>query len=872
MDNKPSRGSEWRKWDLHLHSPFTWLDNKYKHNNEGIIGDDEISQFIDTIVNSGLSVIGLTNYFKFDDKDFEIKKRLEEKGITTFLNLEVRLSNVNKAGQMIDYHIIFDNQLPDIDIKNFLASSKAKIGSSEVAFNQLTHDDIEHRASINLDKLLEKLSEDGSGLRGKYLKGFLSRGHGNATSESDKKTHTVYEEITRKSDLILHSSDNEDNLIGDRKYWLKESPYIRPLLQSSDAHALNEIGEKFTWIKADTTFEGLRQIIFEPENRVGISIEKPELKRPYLVIDHVEFSQLNATDTTKIFFNPNLNTVIGGRSNGKSTLTNSIAQQLNHELFTPKDPTTGLGMYTFNNANFNIYWQDGAGVNNDRKIEFIPQDYMIRVAEKDEDRNKLIRSTVETDESNYQKIINFEQSVQENFSAIRQLLEELEIINNQLENLKEPEGDKAGIEKQLKKIDEAIKEQSEKINFSADEQKKYRETIDILRYQINRKRLAESNLKSLEFIRANSISLKIPISETDDSQYNKKVSDILITLEQEVNQKWQEELISIDTEQNKQLIVAQEAIDKIITSADYLKGQANIKNNKELEILSNQQKIESEQLASFTKFQSEKSKLDDKKVAKQNEIRDVYSNFKKYRNQLERTFKAKPADGKIEIAISFSNIPFESEIHYLRGRNAENDKFISEFDKDPDAVIDTIFSERNLSFNRNGNENTLVKDVLSINWTKLNYILKYEDDDFSQMSQGKKAFVILTLILEFSQDKKPVIIDQPEDSLDNRSIYLELTKYLKSKKKDRQIILVTHNPNVVVGADTENVIVANQNSSKTPNKDGVQFSYINGSLENTLSDSHSKTTLESKSIREHVIEILEGGNDAFRERENKYMS
>lgn len=77
---------------------------------------------------------------------------------------------------------------------------------------------------------------------------------------------------------------------------------------------------------------------------------------------------------------------------------------------------------------------------------------------------------------------------------------------------------------------------------------------------------------------------------------------------------------------------------------------------------------------------------------------------------------------------------------------------------------------------------------------------------------------------------------------------------------------------VVVGADTENVIVANQNSPKTPNNDGIQFSYVNGSLENTLSDSHSKATLESKSIREHVIEILEGGNDAFRERENKYTS
>ena len=872
MDNKPSRGSEWRKWDLHLHSPFTWLDNKYKHNNEGIIGDDEISQFIDTIVNSGLSVIGLTNYFKFDDKDFEIKKRLEEKGITTFLNLEVRLSNVNKSGQMIDYHIIFDNQLPDINIKNFLASSKAKIGSSEVAFNQLTHDDIEHRASINLDKLLEKLSEDGSGLRGKYLKGFLSRGHGNATSESDKRTHTVYEEIARQSDLILHSSDSKSNLSRDREYWLKESPYVRPLLQSSDAHALNEIGKKFTWIKADTTFEGLRQIIFEPENRVEISIEKPERKRPYLVIDHVEFTQLNATDTTKIFFNPNLNTVIGGRSNGKSTLTNSIAKQLKHELFIPKDPTTGLGMYTFDNDNVNIYWQDGDGVNNDRKIEFIPQDYMIRVAEKNEDRNKLIRSTVETDQSNYQKIINYEQSVQKNFSTIRQLLEELEIINNQLENLKAPEGDMVGIENQLKRIEEAIEEQSAKSDFSVDEQQKYRAAVDLLEYQTNRERLSKLNLKSLESISTNKISLNIPISDTDDSQYTQKLTDVLIRLENEVNQKWKEELISIKSEENEQLAASQEAIHKICTSADYVKGQENIKNNKELETLSEQRKIESEQLANFTKFQSEKENFESKKVAKQNEIRAVYSKFKEYRNELERTFKAKPADGKIEIAISFSNIPFESEIQYLRSRNSENDKFIREFDKDPDAVIDTIFSERNLSFNNNGNANTLVKSVLSINWTKLNYILKYEDDDFSQMSQGKKAFVILTLILEFSQDKKPVIIDQPEDSLDNRSIYLELTKYLKSKKKDRQIILVTHNPNVVVGADTENVIVANQNSPKTPNIDGIQFSYVNGSLENTLSDSHAKTTLESKSIREHVIEILEGGNDAFRERENKYTS
>lgn len=834
MAENQNRGSEWRKWDLHIHSPFTWVNNNYPSNDKDLI----IDKFINTVTDSGLDVIGLTNYFKFDNKDFEIKKRLEKKGICTFLNLEVRLSNINKDGQMIDYHIIFDNQLDDSIIKNFLASSKAQTGDSEKAFNQLTKDDIQNKAAINFDNLLEKLCEEGSGLKGHYITGFLSRGHGSATCEPERKTHSVYEEITRKSDLILHSSDKIDNLMRDRKYWLETSPYIKPLLQSSDAHDLNQIGGKYTWIKSDTTFEGLHQIIFEPENRVSISTEKPETKSPYLVIDHVEFSQSNATntETTKLFFNPNLNTVIGGRSNGKSTLTNSIAQCLNNKLFIPQDPHSGRGMYAFNNSNFNVYWQDGASINSDREVEFIPQDYMISLADKDEDRNNLIRSIVKTDESNYKKILNYEKSVQENKSIIRQLLEELETLNHQLANLRAPEGDKSGIEKQLRKIEAAIKEQSVQVNFSVESQKKYQQSYDNLKKQKNGKRLTELNLQDLASIKTKKIKLQLPLSGTDDSDYNKQLTDFLFTLEQEANHKWQKKLISIETEQNNHLECFKEAINKIHISSDYINGQKNLKNNQELDFLSKQQKDESEKLESFKKFQSKKEKLEAQKVEKQKQLLAIYKNFKQYRNNLKSTFKAKPADGKIEIAIEFSNVPFEHEIQYLRGRNTENDTFIGKFDEDHDTLIDTIFDERNLSFNNTGNKDTLVKDVLSRTWTNLNYILKYEDDYFSQMSQGKKAFVILTLILEFSQDKKPVIIDQPEDSLDNRSIYLELTQYLKSKKKERQIILVTHNPNVVVGADAENVIVANQNSSETPNKDGVQFSYINGSLENTFSN------------------------------------
>jgi predicted ATPase len=87
------------------------------------------------------------------------------------------------------------------------------------------------------------------------------------------------------------------------------------------------------------------------------------------------------------------------------------------------------------------------------------------------------------------------------------------------------------------------------------------------------------------------------------------------------------------------------------------------------------------------------------------------------------------------------------------------------------------------------------------------------------MSDGKKAFVILKLLLDFSDKECPILIDQPEDDLDNRSICSELVAYLKKKKKQRQIIVATHNPNVVVTADAEEIIVANQNGNRVPNKD-----------------------------------------------------
>lgn len=136
------------------------------------------------------------------------------------------------------------------------------------------------------------------------------------------------------------------------------------------------------------------------------------------------------------------------------------------------------------------------------------------------------------------------------------------------------------------------------------------------------------------------------------------------------------------------------------------------------------------------------------------------------------------------------------------------------------------------------------------------------------MSPGKKGIVLFQLFLEVSSSKVPILIDQPEDNLDNRTVYNTLNEFIKTKKIDRQIIMVSHNSNLVVSTDSENVIVANQNGQ---NSSYSRFEYINGALEETKKkDSSELNELKKQGIREHVCEILEGGVEAFKKREEKY--
>jgi energy-coupling factor transporter ATP-binding protein EcfA2 len=114
--------------------------------------------------------------------------------------------------------------------------------------------------------------------------------------------------------------------------------------------------------------------------------------------------------------------------------------------------------------------------------------------------------------------------------------------------------------------------------------------------------------------------------------------------------------------------------------------------------------------------------------------------------------------------------------------------------------------------------------------------------------------------LEVDQgDTRPLIIDQPEDNLDNLSVYSNLIEYFRQRKKTRQIIIITHNPNLVVNTDAEQIVIADYDGTRSP-----RIRYRSGALEDT------RESGARLGIREGVCEVVEGGTEAFLKREEKY--
>ena len=855
------RGSEFRKWDLHIHSPYTVLNNQFDKLSDG---SPDVEKFIQKIRDEGISAVGLTNYFNFNDDDFKLKERLNKEGIATFLNLEIRLSYINKSDQLFDYHIIFDNKLPDIIIKNLLGQLKANIGSTNKSFNTLTNSEIENVANIDLSQLLKVLNNDKE-LNGRFLTGFLSRGHGSATSDSDPKNGAVYENICVNSDFLIHSSCDDpatckdkkckhNNILVDRKFWLDESPYVRPLLQSSDSHSLEQIGSKYSWVKADLTFDGLEQIKYEPEYRISVEKEKPTLKKDELVIDKILYSGQD------IYLSENLNTIIGGRSTGKSTLLNSIAKKLGRDQ-------NGGSYYFENMDDFQIIWKDQQE-DNSRQIEYIPQEYMFALARDNKKLKDLVGNIIQSKAMD-SELKKYEQNCTALRLEIRGLLDSYKENQKNIHELIKPEAEKQATQNRIDIYESKKKELLNASEITEQERDLFENQNKELQLLKKQKEIHESDLRYVlgippitfefqSFDRINSPSPDLRV----------RIGQIIARLHDSVRAQQKHEIKVIKLEKESLIKDSENKIADIENDDIYKKCVEAMKNNSEIARLNSLIKNEVDILAKIEAFEKRRDELDKATEEIQKEIISKYKEYSNIRTELLNDFKIE--DDDLKISVKFSLIDLEDEFYYINARGRSKQDFIEKMIGSFEEVVDSIFDEDSLAFNGNKDKFSHIEHFLTTNFYKYSFVIEYQGDKFEQMSPGKKAFIVLKLILEFSDSKIPVLIDQPEDSLDNRAIYTELTKYIKETKEDRQIIIVTHNPNIVVSGDAENIIVANQQSDNSPNQNGKKFDYINGALENRNNNSKSEFILQKYNIREHVCDILEGGEDAFIKRENKY--
>ena len=858
-----NRGSEYRKWDMHIHSPYTMVNNQFGlSDGKGKIFEDK---FIQKIIESNISAVGLTNYFNFTEEDFRLKNKLNNIGIATFLNLEVRLSYINKHDQLFDYHIIFDNELEDVTIKNILAQLKANIGSTDKSFNTLTNSEIENVANIDFSTLMNVLNNDND-LGGRFLTGFLARGHGSATSDSDPKNMAVYENICVKSDFLIHSSCDDpatckdkkcahNNIMNDREYWLNHSPYVRPLLQSSDAHSLEEIGTKYSWVKADLTFEGLKQIKYEPEYRICVKKDKPILEKDELVIDKIQYKNCN------IYLSENLNAIIGGRSTGKSTLLNSIAKKLGHELTTKS--------YSFENLDdFHIIWKDQQEENS-RRIEYIPQEHMYTLARERVKLKDLVGSIIQSKDMDLE-LKKYEQNCNNLRIEIIELLENYKENQNSISELVKPEAEEQATKNRIENYEANIKLLMDDSKISETEGKLFETQNRELQELKNKRAIYESDLKYLSSIPPITFEIKSydnTLSPSPDLRI--EIGQLNARLQDTFRKQQEYEIGRIKLNKEDQIRINDNKINSIENDSTYKRCIEATKNNSEIARLNSLIKGEYDNLSRIEKFKNRKNELDKENIDIKNKIISKYKVYSKYREDLLSSFKIED-DDSLKISIEFNLKDLELEFDYISARGRSKQDFIDKLTNSFDEVIDSIFEDDNLTFNGNRNKLNHIEHFFTTNFYDYQFEIEYQGDKFDQMSPGKKAFIVLKLILEFSDSKIPVLIDQPEDSLDNRAIYNQLTQYIKQTKLKRQIIIVTHNPNIVVAGDAENIIVANQQSDDFPNQNGDKFDYINGALENNKNNLESQFILQKQSIRTHVCDILEGGEDAFINRENKY--
>lgn len=899
-----NRGSEWNIWDLHLHTPETAKNNQY--------GDAEEAwpKFIDKLESLDIAVYGITDYFSIRNylkvKEYQDTGRL--KGKTILPNVELRIEPVTGKGTPINIHVIFDPTLTKNEIdREFFRELKFRYDNAVYSccekdlcdFGKMLKQNNNCSESVYINAAISEMAISYKDLRDVIEKPFFKNRVIIALSNSSNDGNSglykhnggltaIRSEIYKMSNVILSGNPNDINYFLGKTTSIEEvirnCGSIKPCITGTDAHDINKVGvfneNRVTWIKAEPSFEGLKQILFEPEERVCICEMRPDNKYDYDIIDRIELNNPNTWNQT-IYLNQNLNTIIGGRSTGKSTLLASIAY-----AFTCIDDVDNQNYVNTLSDSVHVIWRDGQE-NKEKFIEYFPQNKISKLSEPKE-TDKLLLSIFLGKPEIKKAYDEHKASLALKYSSIqsqvtlyfekRRLFDEKKLFVKSL-------GDEKGISLEIEKLVLARNDYQSKLSAKKELLDNYITYTDNISRLNNQKISISKEIKKLEILSQQELIIfnnSIDLSDID-SCHMSRINNELMQILTSANQKLQNIIVQTKRDNTESIHKINEKIIEIQNKQDYKDGKQIFEANRQLTEIINQLEELNEKLLAIKQENESLQKLyiQYKEIGKS--LIEMHKSYIDEINKIACTMRMQYEDICITSSIILKPTLLQSlnECISLRSSamNELVDNTVNGFMKltksDIGNSLNKLLTEAiigNIPYKGGYNTQTFISKMLSECWYDITLNVAYDNDNLCDMSPGKRSFVILKLLLDFNEKKCPILIDQPEDNLDNRAIYNELVKYIRKKKKERQIILVTHNPNVVVGADSEEIIVANQSGKNSPNENNIKFQYLIGSLENSTKriDDEKVPLLYRCGIREHVCDILEGGESAFKDRENKY--
>lgn len=1003
-DNFPyPKGSEWRKWDLHVHTNYSY---DYE-----LSCDDCIDKIVESINSCEASALAITDHYVLDgylkllDKKQDIKKVL-------FPGIELRLEDsilpsrdgktASTTDRPIHVQIIFSNEDKDlVKIKEFINSLQFKDFSDHS--NDLTRTNI-----INLGKKIDprldevnafkkgceviripkaeietKLKQKGLKDRSLIILPYEKYGgidHIDPINDPLIKTH-----LTKLADIIESSKADQISFFNGNsekmplnKNGIVNADFVtyigktKPCINGSDSHHPDKIGvfpnKKTCWIKSDLTFEGLKQITYEPERRVYIGEEPPYKKDKSKIIKSIKIENSNNWfSNSNYIFNEEQVSIIGCKGSGKTALLDLIAYAAGSFDFANDSSFLKRANKELIGASIELIWMDEKkdkieidklnkeNYNEMQKVRYLTQSFVEKLCEFDKARilteeieNVIFQNLQKEDKQNFNNFKNYKQAqlqvIKLNQSKLTNQL--MQINNEIIENSNKLKNEKS-TKNQLKELNEELLVfEKEYINLTKAHDIKNRAKLEEFKLKNSEKSDKENKISNL-----NTIILEIDKIENNIKQFVSDKNTFLIELKNNLklleiddvyieniqvsllpenllevlDQKKRKVIASINKFQNE-LTELKALIDRITNELNLEKSREDqlkkisesIENKKsriefikkqltEINLVKDQlpHKIENRKkmiIEYFSLLFEEKLKLskiyspisrnvksndrettnlfqftvnfsfDYKKMGEKGENFIDHHKLGRFFQKHERALEEELIKNKLELVIpeiDLNNYDLNSVKEQFIVLNAEIiTKYLN--------AVEELFTKNDRNaikiedqLKKNYNENDFYNWLYSTEFYKTVDSLKFNNTDLDKLSPGLKGISLLILFLELDQeDQRPLLIDQPEENLDNRSVYETLRKYFLSVKKRRQVFLITHNPNLVVNTDSEQIFVANYDASQQ--KQPTNIYYVSGSIENDKGFMNNRIKLSEKGIRQHICQILEGGEEAFEKREQKY--